>query len=73
MCLGGGGSRPAPAPQPVRNMSPAGDNLVPELLTADEMDEDGRLKQTKKSGTKMLQTSGAQTNTDATSSGLNIA
>ena len=72
MCMGGGGGG-NDRPQPVRNASPAGDNLVPELLTADDMDEDGKIKKVKKSGTKMLQTSGAQTNTDATSSGLNIA
>jgi|TARA_R100001443_G_scaffold100560_2_gene108022 hypothetical protein len=74
MC--GGGSRPAPqpvAPNPVVNASPIGEQLVPTLETADELSDKKKIKKkAKKSGTEMLQTSGVNTTSATTSSGLNI-
>ena len=74
MC--GGGSRPAPqpiAPNPVVNASPIGDQLVPTLETADELvDKKKKIKKAKKTGTEMLQTSGVNTMTTTSQSGLNI-
>jgi len=72
MCMGGGGSRPEPAPTPVVNPSPIGDDLAPELITADELDELKKKKKKIKEGTSMLQTSGTNTATGSSSSGLNI-
>ena len=72
MCMGGGGNRPEPAPNPVVNASPIGDDLAPELVTADELDEDVKKKKKKKDGTSMLQTSGTNTATASSNSGLNI-
>jgi hypothetical protein len=69
---GGGGNRPEPAPAPVVNASPIGDDLAPELVTADELDEELQKKKKKKDGTSMLQTSGTNTATSASNSGLNI-
>ena len=73
MCMGGGGgNRPEPAPSPVVNASPIGDDLAPELVTADELDEDTKKKKKIKEGTSMLQTSGTNTATSSSNSGLNI-
>jgi len=44
MCMGGGGGRREEPPQPVVNASPIGDDLAPELVTADELDEDVKKK-----------------------------
>ena len=72
MCMGGGGNRPEPAPSPVVNASPIGDDLAPELVTADELEEDPKNKKKLKDGTSMLQTSGTNTSTDSSNTGLNI-
>lgn len=72
MCMGGGGNRPEPAPSPVVNASPIGDDLAPELVTADELDEEAKLKLKLKQGTSMLQTSGAETTTGSSNTGLNV-
>ncbi len=72
MCMGGGGNRPEPAPSPVVNASPIGDDLAPELVTADELEEDPKKKKKLKDGTSMLQTSGTNTSTDSSNTGLNI-
>ena len=55
MCIGGSRNKPTPAPAPVANPSPIGEDLAPELKTADEIAElDDKKK--KKQGTKALQT-----------------
>jgi hypothetical protein len=61
-----------PAPPPVANQSPIGEEIVPTLKTADsEMDAERRKKKVKKSGTSSLQTTSGLN--IPTSSGLNIS
>ena len=75
MC--GGGSRPAPtppAPNPVVNASPIGEQLVPTLETADELaDKKKKIKKAKAAGTTSVQTSGINIGSNTTSSGVNTA
>lgn len=69
MCFGGSRTKSTPAPAPVANPSPIGEDLAPELKTADETVEVDKKKK-KAKGTKSLQTTAGVNYTGGSS--LNI-